>query len=625
MTTTTTAPHGASAAREIAEAVTVRFCGDSGDGMQLAGTQFTNTSSIFGNDVATLPDFPAEIRAPAGSIPGVSGFQINFSSHDIHTPGDEVHALIAMNPAALVSNYKDVVAGGIVVVNEDAFKDTNFDKAHLKSNPLDDGTLDGFRVYRVPMEKLTAEAAGAFGLTTKAVNRCKNFFALGIVCWLYERPLDPIIRWIETKMGKMPSVADANIATLKAGWNYCDTVELFPHAYRVPKASIAPGTYRKITGNEATALGLATAARLAGKPLFYGSYPITPASTILEELAALMHMGVKTFQAEDEIAAMASTLGAAFAGVCAATGTSGPGVALKSEAIGLAVMTELPVVIVNVQRGGPSTGLPTKTEQADYLQAVYGRNGECPVAVIAAATPAECFTMAMEAMRLAVEYMTPVMLLTDGYLANGSEPWRIPKIENLPRIKVKHPTSLNGDEHFMPYRRDEFGARPWAIPGTAGLEHRIGGLEKQSVTGNVNYDPDNHQAMIIQRREKISKIAERIPDLKVEGDADADLLVVGWGSTFGAITTALGKVRATGKKVAHAHLRYLDPMPKNTGDVIRSYKKVIVPEMNMGQLLIKLRADFLVDAQGVNKVKGRPFLVSEIEAAINNALEELAK
>jgi len=622
MTATTTAPRGRSAARQIAESVTVRFCGDSGDGMQLAGTQFTNTSSIFGNDVATLPDFPAEIRAPAGSIPGVSGFQINFSSRDIHTPGDEVDALIAMNPAALVSNFKDLRPGGLIIVNEDAFKQSNFDKAHLKSNPLDDGTLDGFRVYRMPMEKLTAEAAGQFGLNNKAVNRCKNFFALGVVCWLYERPLDPIVRWIEEKMGKTPAVADANIATLKAGWNYCDTVELFPQAYRVPKASIPPGKYRKITGNEATAMGLATAARLAGKSLFYGSYPITPASTILEELAGMSHLGVRTFQAEDEIAAVAASLGAAFGGALAATGTSGPGVALKSEAIGLGVMTELPLVIVNVQRGGPSTGLPTKTEQADYFQAVFGRNGECPIAVVAAATPADCFTMAMEAMRLAVESMTPVMLLTDGYLANGSEPWQIPALADLPRIRIEHPTSLNGDSHFMPYRRDQYGARPWAIPGTEGLQHRIGGLEKQAVTGNVNYDPENHQAMIIQRKQKIERIAERIPEQTVEGDPNADLLVASWGSTYGAITTAVERCNAQGRKVAHMHLRYLFPMPKNVGDIVRRYRKIIVPEMNMGQLLVKIRADFLVDAKGVNKVKGRPFLVSEIESAIKQALEE---
>jgi len=624
MTTITTAPRGRSAARQVAESVTVRFCGDSGDGMQLAGTQFTNTSSIFGNDVATLPDFPAEIRAPAGSIPGVSGFQINFSSRDIHTPGDEVDALIAMNPAALVSNYKDVITGGLIIVNEDAFKQSNFDKAHLKANPLDDGTLQGMRVYRIPMEKLTAEAASPFGLNNKAVNRCKNFFALGIVCWLYERPLDPIVRWIEEKMGKMPSVADANVATLKAGWNYCDTVELFPQAYRVPKAEIPPGRYRKITGNEATAMGLATAARLAGKQLFYGSYPITPASTILEELALLTHLGVKTFQAEDEIAAITSAIGASFAGSIAATGTSGPGLALKTEAVGLAVMTELPLVIVNVQRGGPSTGLPTKTEQADYFQAVFGRNGECPVAVVAAATPADCFTMALEATRIAVEYMTPVILLTDGYLANGSEPWKIPPIKDVPRIRVEHPTSLNGDAHFMPYRRNELGARPWAIPGTEGLQHRIGGLEKQSVTGNVNYDPENHQSMITQRKEKIERIAERIPPQEVEGDPDASLLVISWGSTYGAITTAVERSLARGKKVAHIHLRYLHPMPKNVGDIVRRYRKIIVPEMNMGQLLFRIRADFLVDAKGVNKVKGRPFLVSEIEAAINHALEERA-
>jgi 2-oxoglutarate ferredoxin oxidoreductase subunit alpha len=609
--------------REQSDAVTIRFVGDSGDGMQLAGTQFTNSSSIFGNDVATLPDFPAEIRAPAGSLPGVSGFQLNFSDHDIHTPGDEVHALVAMNPAALRTNYRDVVSGGIIIVNEDAFNETNLQKAGLTSNPLDDGTLQGYRVFRIPMEKLTAEAAGKFGLSTKAVNRCKNFFALGVVCWLYERPTEPILRWIDKKLGKTPAVADANAAALKAGWNYCETVEIFPQAYRVAKAQIAPGRYRKITGNEAVAWGLVTAARLAGKELFYGSYPITPASTILEELASLMHLGVRTFQAEDEIAAIASAIGAAYAGAFATTGTSGPGVALKSEAIGLAVMTELPLVIVNVQRGGPSTGLPTKTEQADYFQAVFGRNGECPIVVLAASTPAECFWMAMEAMRIAVEHMTPVMLLTDGYLANGSEPWKIPAVKDLPRIKVNHPKQPNNDKGFMPYLRDERLVRPWAIPGTEGLEHRVGGLEKKDVTGNVNYDPDNHEHMIRTRARKVQNVADSIPPLEVRGDPDADLLVLGWGSTYGAITTAVERLSARGQRIAHAHLRYLHPMPKNTGEVLRKFKRVVVPEMNLGQLVVKLRADFLVDAKGINKIQGKPFLVSELERAFEMHLHEM--
>lgn len=609
--------------RKVYETVTVRFCGDSGDGMQLAGTQFTNTSAIFGNDVATLPDYPAEIRAPAGSLPGVSGFQLNFSSHDIYTPGDQVDALIAMNPAALKMNYKDVVSGGIIVVNEDAFTPTNLHKAGEKQNPLDGDMLKGYRVYRVPMEKLTREAAGSFGLTTKAVGRCKNFFALGVVCWLYERPLDPIIRWIDQKMGKTPALADANKAALKAGYNYCDTVEIFPQAYRVEKARIAPGTYRKITGNEAVALGLVAAVRTAGKQLLYASYPITPASGILEQLAQYMDLGVKTFQAEDEIAAIAAAIGGAYAGVCAATGTSGPGLALKSEALGLAVMTELPLVVVNVQRGGPSTGLPTKTEQADYLQALFGRNGECPVAVLAPCTPADCFDMTLEAVRIAIEYMTPVILLSDGYLANGSEPWRIPRSAELPHIKVTHPVSTNGDGAFMPYQRDERGARPWAIPGTTGLEHRIGGLEKQNGTGNVNYEPDNHQLMINLRAQKVKNIARSIPDLKVEGDTESDVLVLGWGSTYGAIRTAVEKCNTAGSRAAHAHLRYLHPMPGNTGDVVRRYKKVIVPEINAGQLVMKIRADFLVDARGVNKVTGKPFLIAEIETAINTALQEL--
>jgi 2-oxoglutarate ferredoxin oxidoreductase subunit alpha len=528
-----------------------------------------------------------------------------------------------MNPAALVRNRKDVVAGGIIVVNEDAFNKTNLQKAHLEANPLDDDTLKGYRVYRVPMEKLTAEAAGHFGLTTKAVNRCKNFFALGIVCWLYERPLEPILKWIETKMGKSPALADANVAALKAGWNYCDTMEIFPQAYRVAKATIAPGRYRKITGNEATALGLVTAARLRGKELFYGSYPITPASTVLEELSLMLHLGVRTFQAEDEIAAITAAIGASFGGTVAATGTSGPGVALKSEAMGLAVMTELPLVIINVQRGGPSTGLPTKTEQSDYFQAVFGRNGECPLAVLAAATPADCFDMAMEAVRIAIEFMTPVMLLTDGYLANGSEPWRIPESKKLPRLKVDHPTEFNAEGRFMPYLRNDRGARPWAVPGTPKLEHRIGGLEKSDVTGDVNQGPENHELMVRKRAAKIAGIANYIPDLKVEGDPSADVLVVGWGSTYGAITTAVERTLAKGKKVAHAHLKYLEPMPKNTGEVVRKYKKVIIPEMNLGQLLVKIRSEFLVDAKGLNKVKGKPFLVSEVEAAINQSLNEL--
>jgi 2-oxoglutarate ferredoxin oxidoreductase subunit alpha len=608
--------------RQEHDTVTVRFCGDSGDGMQLAGTQFTNSSSIFGNDVATLPDFPAEIRAPAGSLPGVSGFQINFSRFDIHTPGDRVDTLVAMNPAALKMNYKDVIDGGIILVNEDAFTKSNLQKAGLEVNPLDDGTLRDYRVHKLPMGKLTAEAAGEFGLNTKGVNRCKNFFALGVVCWLYERPLAPIEDWISKKMGKTPAVADANTAALRAGWNYCDTIELFPQAYRVAKAKIEPGKYRKITGNEATAIGLATAARRAGKKLFLGSYPITPASTILETLASMPQMGVKTFQAEDEIAAICSSIGAAFGGACAVTSTSGPGVALKGEAMGLAVMTELPLVIVNVQRGGPSTGLPTKTEQSDYLQAMWGRNGECPMPIVAACTPVDCFEMAVEAMRIAVQYMTPVILLTDGYLANGSEPWRIPQSKDLPLFPVKHPDNVNGHP-FMPYERDKNGSRPWAIPGTKGLEHRIGGLEKQSVTGNVNYDPDNHQKMINERAQKVANVADSIPDLKVEGNVDADLLVVGWGSTYGAITTAVERSNDKGKAVAHAHLRYLNPMPKNTEAVIKRYKKVIVPEMNMGQLIIKLRSDFLVDAKGVNKVQGKPFLVSEIEEAIESALNEI--
>jgi 2-oxoglutarate ferredoxin oxidoreductase subunit alpha len=598
--------------------------------MQLAGTQFTNASAILGNDVSTLPDFPAEIRAPAGTLAGVSGFQVHFSSTDIYTPGDRLNALVAMNPAALKTNLRDLEPGGILVVNTDAFSAQDLQKAGYKSNPLEDGALAGYRVIRVPITTLNREAVAAVRLSPREADRCKNFFALGLVYWLYERPLEPTLNWIKSKFGKKPDVFQANTATLKAGYNYGETAELLPVHYRVPKAKLPPGTYRKITGNEAVAYGLVAAAQLAETDLVYASYPITPASDILHTLSDLKRFGVKAVQMEDEIAAMGAAIGAAFGGTIGVTGTSGPGVCLKSEAINLAVMTELPVIIIDVQRGGPSTGLPTKTEQADLLQAMFGRNGESPVAIVAPCSPADCFQMAFEAVRLATRFMTPVFLLSDGYLANGAEPWAIPKVEDLPRIPITHPGPItangnghahgNGAGHFLPYQRDERLVRPWALPGTPGLEHRIGGLEKDDITGNVSYDPQNHEHMTKVRAQKVANIAEEIPELAVAGPAEGDLLVVGWGGTYGAIRTAVERSQRKGMRVAHAHLRYLNPMPRNTPAVLKRYRKVLVPELNGGQLRWLLRAKYLVDAEGLNKVQGRPFLVSEIEERIAQML-----
>ncbi len=602
------------------DSVVVRFAGDSGDGMQLAGTQFTNSSAIFGNDISTLPDFPAEIRAPAGTLAGVSGYQINFSSRDIHTPGDRVNTLVAMNPAALKTNIKDLESGGLLIVNSDAFSYNDLHKSGYKTSPLEDGSLSGYRVIKVPINTLNREAVSDVKLSPREADRCKNFFALGLIYWLYERPLEPTLRWIREKFAKNPAVLEANTRTLKAGYHFGDTTEAFPVHYRVPKAQIKPGKYRKITGNEATAMGLVTAATLANKALCYASYPITPASDILHQLSEMKKFGVRTVQAEDEIAAIGMAIGAAFGGAIGVTATSGPGVCLKAESIGLAVVTELPVIIIDVQRGGPSTGLPTKTEQADLLQAMYGRNGECPVAIVAPCSPADCFPMIMEAVRIAVQHMTPVFFLSDGYLANGAEPWLIPKVESLPRIEVKHPSEPNHDGQFMPYKRDARLVRPWAIPGTAGLEHRVGGLEKEDVTGNVSYDPINHEHMVKTRAQKIANIADDIPDLTVEGPESGDLLVIGWGGTYGAITSAAQAARRKGQRVACAHLRYLNPMPRNTGDVLRRYKKVLVPELNRGQLRLLLRAEYLVDAVGLNKVQGRPFLISEIESKIEELL-----
>ncbi|MBI4379963.1 MAG: 2-oxoacid:acceptor oxidoreductase subunit alpha [candidate division NC10 bacterium] len=603
---------------EELDAVTIRFAGDSGDGMQLTGTQFTATSAIIGNDISTLPDFPAEIRAPAGSLPGVSGYQLNFSSHDIRTPGDEPNVLVAMNPAALKMNLKDLEPGGILVVNTDAFVESNLRKAAYETNPLEDGSLSGYRVFKLPITSLTMGALEEAKLPHKQMERCKNFYALGLMYWLFDRPLEPTLKWIDQKFSKMPEVALANKLAVKAGYNYAETTEIFTTHYRVVKSDMKPGKYRNITGNEATAIGFIAASQLAGRPLYYGSYPITPASDVLHELSTHKNFGVKTFQAEDEIAAVGAALGAAFAGNLGLTGTSGPGLALKSEFIGLAVMTELPIVIIDVQRGGPSTGLPTKTEQADLLQVMFGRNSECPVAVVAPATPSDCFSMAIEAFRIAIKYMTPVVYLSDGYLGNGSEPWEIPSIESLPRIEVKFRTEKAG---FYPYLRDERTlARPWAIPGTPGLEHRIGGLEKQHITGNVNYDPDNHDFMVRLRAEKVARIAQDIPLLEVSGEPEGKVLVLGWGSTHGAITTATEQLRAKGTSVSSAHLRYLNPFPRNLGEVLSRFETVIVPELNLGQLALLVRARFLVDAISFSKVKGLPFKVSEIVKKINEYL-----
>jgi 2-oxoglutarate ferredoxin oxidoreductase subunit alpha len=603
---------------EDLETVTIRFAGDSGDGMQITGTQFTSTSAIIGNDISTMPDFPAEIRAPAGSLPGVSGFQLNFSSQDIRTPGDEPNVLVAMNPAALKVNLPDLESGGILVVNTDEFTDGNLKKAGYKSNPLEDGSVSGYRLLEIPITSLTLKALEATGLPFKQQERCKNFYSLGLMYWLYDRPMEPTLEWIGQKFAAKPEIAEANVMALKAGYNYANTTEIFNTHYRVAKAKIKPGRYRNITGNEATAIGFIVAAQLAGRPLFYGSYPITPASDILHELSKHKNFGVKTFQAEDEIAAVGAAIGASFAGSIGLTGTSGPGVALKAEAIGLALMTELPLVIINVQRGGPSTGLPTKTEQADLLQALYGRNGEAPVAVVAPATPGECFQMAIEAVRLATRYMAPVFFLSDGYLGNGSEPWEIPSLSSLPQMKIEMRTEIEG---FLPYLRDERTlSRPWAIPGTPGLEHRIGGLEKANLTGNVSYDPDNHESMVHLRAEKIQRMQQDIPPLEVHGAPEGRVLVLGWGSTFGAIATAVERLQSEGASVSSAHLRYLNPFPANLAEVLGRFEKVLIPELNLGQLAMLIRARFLIDAIPVTKVKGKPFKVSELVARIREEL-----
>lgn len=621
MSTTLPAP-SARAPKPIVDLVqaTVRFCGDSGDGMQLAGTQLTNTSALVGNDVATFPDFPAEIRAPRGTKAGVSGFQIHFASKEIYTPGDQVDALVAMNPAALVTNLCDLVPGGILIVNEDAFEDKGLKQAGYATNPLEDGSLAAYQLFRIEMTRLTRLAVDELDLGVKESDRCRNFYAMGLVFWLYDRPLDPTLRYIDAKFGKKPQIAEANRRALTAGYNYGETVEAFASHFRVPKAKLPAGLYRNIMGNEATALGLITAAKRSGCDLFLGSYPITPASDILHELSRHKNFGVRTFQAEDEIAAVTAAIGAAFGGAMAVTTSSGPGIALKQEAIGLAVMTELPLLVINVQRGGPSTGLPTKTEQADLLQAICGRNGECPMPVIAAASPADCFDVVQEAWRIATRYMTPVMFLSDGYIANGSEPWRVPSVGDLQPIEIRHPGPLAEGEIFHPYQRDERLARPWAVPGTPGLMHRIGGLEKQDVTGNVNYEPENHQHMVNTRARKVAGIANDIPPLSVQGPESGDLLVLSWGGTYGACATAVRESQDQGASVAHAHLRYLNPFPRNLGQVLASYRRVLIPELNLGQLRLLVRGQFLVDAVGLNKVKGKPFHVAEVVAKIKELL-----
>jgi 2-oxoglutarate/2-oxoacid ferredoxin oxidoreductase subunit alpha len=592
------------------ERVTIRFAGDSGDGLQLTGSQFTRTAAVFGNDISTLPDFPAEIRAPAGSLPGVSGFQISFSSTDIHTPGDQPDVLVAMNPAALKTNIGDLPPGGALIVNSDAFTQQNLNKAAYATNPLTDGSLTAYTTFEIPISTLNERSLEGLEMTSKQKDLTKNFFALGIMFWLYERSMTPTIDWIDQKFSARPVIADANKRALKAGYAFGETTEMFHTHFRVKPAKLDPGTYRNITGNEATALGFLAASRLADRPLFYGSYPITPASDILHQLSGYKAFGVKTFQAEDEIAAIGAAIGASYGGALGLTASSGPGIALKSEALGLALMVELPLVVIDVQRAGPSTGMPTKNEQADLLQVMFGRNSDSPIPIVAPATPGDCFDMAIEAWRIALKYMTPVAYLSDAFLATGSEPWRIPAVNELPAIGTENATDPTT---FRPYERDpDTLARPWAVPGTAGLEHRIGGLEKADVTGNVSYDPENHHRMQTLRAAKVAGIARDIAPLEVFGPDRGELLILGWGSTYGAIRSAVERLLAEGQPVAHAHLRHLNPFPANTEDVLRNYRRVLIPEVNLGQLLMLVRAKYLIDAVGYDRVRGKPFRIAEI-------------
>jgi 2-oxoglutarate ferredoxin oxidoreductase subunit alpha len=606
---------------EQLDQVVIRFAGDSGDGMQLTGARFTSETAMFGNDLSTLPDFPAEIRAPAGSLPGVSGFQIHFSDHDILTPGDEPNVLVAMNPAALRTNIRDLPTSGTLIVNRDAFTDRNLEKAGYSANPLDDGTLSDYHVHEVPLTSLTLEALKDVKVTKREAERSKNMFALGLMSWLYHRPKKGTLSYLEKKFQSRPEIAEANIKAFNAGWAYGETSEDFRVTYEVAPAKLPPGTYRNIRGNQALTLGLIAASVKSGLPLFLGAYPITPASEILEELSRRKDFGVRTFQAEDEIAAVGAALGASFGGSLGVCTSSGPGVVLKMETIGLAVTLELPLVIIDVQRAGPSTGMPTKPEQADLLLAMWGRNAESPVPVIAASTPGGCFDTAIEAARIALKYRTPVFLLSDAYLANGSEPWLIPDLDAVPEIPVDFADAPNHEGAFMPYLRDaETLARPWAIPGTPGLEHRVGGLEKADGSGNVSYDPDNHDYMVRVRAQKVAGIAADIPELAVDEEGGEELLVLSWGGTYGPVAAGVRRVRRDGGKVAHAHLNYLNPFPRNTGDVVRRYDKILVPEMNLGQLLKLVRAEFLVDAVGYNRVRGLPFRSSELAEAMEGML-----
>jgi 2-oxoglutarate ferredoxin oxidoreductase subunit alpha len=609
---------------EHLDRVIIRFAGDSGDGMQLTGDRFTSETALFGNDLATLPDFPAEIRAPAGSLPGVSGFQVHFADHDILTPGDRPDVLVAMNPAALKANLKDLPKGGTIILNTDAFNERNLQKAAYASNPLEDGSLADYHVHEVALTSMTVAALkGIEGITPREAERSKNFFALGLMSWLYHRPIEATLDFISTKFARRPEIAQANARALRAGWNYGETSEDFAVSYEIAPAQLAPGHYRQINGNTALSYGLVAASKLARLPLFLGAYPITPASSILEELAGLKQFGVVTFQAEDEIAAVGAALGASFGGALGVTASAGPGIVLKAETVGLAGALELPLVIVDVQRAGPSTGMPTKPEQADLLMVLFGRNSESPVPVVAAATPSDCFFAAIEAARIALKYRTPVYLLSNAYLANGSEPWRIPDVHDLPDISTDFAVPDPDGAPFMPYARDpETLARPWAVPGTPGLEHRIGGLEKEDVTGNVSYDPDNHDLMVRLRARKVAGIAQDIPELEVDDpDGDARVLVVGWGSTYGPIVAATRRLRADGKQVARAHLRHLNPFPANTGEVLRRYDKVLVPEMNLGQLTLLLRAEYLVDAVSYTRVSGQPFQSGELAEAIGALID----
>src|SRR6201984_1782945 len=600
--------------RQVIDRAVIRFCGDAGAGWQIPGSQFTNTVALYGNDLATFPDYPAEIRAPAGTLPGVSGFQVQFSSSDVYTPGDAVDVLVAMNPAALKMNIKGLKKNGILIVNSDSFTDNDLRKAHQTTNPLEDHSLDGYRVFAVPLERLTHAALEGLGLDAKSMNRCKNFFALGMSYWLYNRSMDHTYHWLDDKFKSKPLLAEANKRAMKAGYSYCEATEAFQVSYEIPPAKLAPGIYRNLSGNQALAMGFVVAARQAGLQLFLGSYPITPASDILHELSGYKNFGVLTFQAEDEIAAITSAIGASYSGALAITTTSGPGMALKTEAMGLAVAVEIPLVVCDIQRGGPSTGLPTKTEQADLLQALFGRNSEAPIPIIAPATPSDCFWAAVEASRIAVKYMVPVIILSDGYLANGAEPWRIPDLDSIPDFKVKF---ASDPVDFKPYRRNpDTLARPWAVPGTPGLEHRIGGLEKQDVSGNINYEPLNHENMVRIRAAKIEAIVQDIPDIVPAGDSEGDLLIVALRPPHGASPAAVKSQRELGARIGHVHLRHLNPLPANLGEVLKRYNKVLVPELNMGQLLWLLRAKFLVNAIGLNKIQGRPFKQSELEQKI---------